>query len=336
MDIKRYGVWATPKTAGVEPDWHTQHVPTVVHSMEEARELAQRAYVNNDHWLFEPRELPPTVPGITAEMARDITYDAWSAIRKELRGRIGEIEAALAVAEAQRDTFEQKAKQLQDQLNEGRGTARPRWRIEVVAFADAMERKLRENDHKGHWDDCQVEYLLRRLREETKELATVAGDRDARSLTNEEEAAVVNEAADVANFAMMVADVCGGLMSGLECHPDDEVPRLRQRVADVAEELRKEQEQAAELRAKLKAATAGPDDVWYWTGAGDEPGSLTCPVVMLPEQLRAFVAAADAGRKVGAAFKPVGAALYLEVSGIEAEAHVKELQAAIAAIDRAP
>ena len=74
-----------------------------------------------------------------------------------------------------------------------------RWRPEVVWFADAMERKLRENDHKRHWTGMGMQYLSMRLTQERKELyaAIASGDPTL----------VLDEAADIANFAMMVADV---------------------------------------------------------------------------------------------------------------------------------
>jgi NTP pyrophosphatase (non-canonical NTP hydrolase) len=68
-------------------------------------------------------------------------------------------------------------------------------RPEVAAFAEVMERKLRENDHKDHWRYCTGTYLFNRLRGEVNELA--------RAKTADERLA---EAADVANFAMMIAD----------------------------------------------------------------------------------------------------------------------------------
>ena len=67
----------------------------------------------------------------------------------------------------------------------------------VQWFARQMEAKLRENDHKGGWDDCELGWLLRRLGQEVGELR--------RALKKEKH--VVREAADVANFAMMIADV---------------------------------------------------------------------------------------------------------------------------------
>jgi hypothetical protein len=84
-----------------------------------------------------------------------------------------------------------------------------RWQVQ--AFAEAMEARLVANDHKGGWEDCSIDYLIKRLRQETSELLKVAGDREARCLTVEEAERVRDEAADVANFAMMIADVCDGL-----------------------------------------------------------------------------------------------------------------------------
>lgn len=74
-----------------------------------------------------------------------------------------------------------------------------RWRPEVVAFADAMESKLRENDHKRPWYCLDMRTLSRRMTQEREELrrAVEAGD----------PAEVLREAADVANFCMMTADM---------------------------------------------------------------------------------------------------------------------------------
>lgn len=92
------------------------------------------------------------------------------------------------------------------------------FRPEVAWFADAMERKLRENEHKVDWKKEKSGYLLVRLEEETKELerALISGyehavceTTDASMSWRESDArAVLSEAADVANFAMMLADVC--------------------------------------------------------------------------------------------------------------------------------
>ena len=95
-------------------------------------------------------------------------------------------------------------------------------RPEVAAFADAMERKLRENDHKGGWRRCTRGYLLRRLATETRELRAALRRQErrlasARPLDPGEAAALaaeaLREAADVANFCLMLADDAGGLRS---------------------------------------------------------------------------------------------------------------------------
>ena len=78
------------------------------------------------------------------------------------------------------------------------------WCPEVVAFADAMEAQLRANDHKPGWKNDWSKDLLKRLREETDELEKTLEEPDYTGN-------ILKEAADVANFAMMIADVCGGL-----------------------------------------------------------------------------------------------------------------------------
>jgi hypothetical protein len=89
----------------------------------------------------------------------------------------------------------------------------------VAAFAQLMERALRDNDDKGGWSDCPYDYLLRRLGEETVELAeTVESVRWATPMEDRGDVpifrkvlALGREAADVANFAMMIADNAGAL-----------------------------------------------------------------------------------------------------------------------------
>jgi NTP pyrophosphatase (non-canonical NTP hydrolase) len=66
----------------------------------------------------------------------------------------------------------------------------------LARFAIEMERQLRANDHKTGWTDCEQRWLLNRLKQETAELE--------RALTSGKN--IVKETADVANFAMMIAD----------------------------------------------------------------------------------------------------------------------------------
>lgn len=82
-----------------------------------------------------------------------------------------------------------------------------------------MERKLRANDHKPGWKGDDRWALYHRLREETVELHNAmrdaerydTSDRGARRTPAQILAIAGREAADVANFAMMIADVCGAL-----------------------------------------------------------------------------------------------------------------------------
>lgn len=77
-------------------------------------------------------------------------------------------------------------------------------RPEVMKFAEAMERKLQENDYKGGWQDMWPGDLLRRI---DQEWAEVKG-------CNDEE--LLGEAADVANFLMMLCDVRGCLLEKMD------------------------------------------------------------------------------------------------------------------------
>lgn len=77
-------------------------------------------------------------------------------------------------------------------------------RDEVLLFAHVMEEKLSQNDWQGGWQNCPVDWLLSRVWEEMRELE-IAMQKPWNKAT------VVREAADVANFVMMIADVVGAL-----------------------------------------------------------------------------------------------------------------------------
>lgn len=80
-------------------------------------------------------------------------------------------------------------------------------RPSLQVFAEHMELRLRANDKKSSYQYCSQAYLLMRLKEETKELQSAL--RKLRLLAYKNDAAAANqvilEAADVANFAMMIA-----------------------------------------------------------------------------------------------------------------------------------
>ncbi len=122
-------------------------------------------------------------------------------------------------------------------------------RPEVAAFALLMEKKLRENDHKGGWKDCDRPYLLRRLGQESREL------QDA--VLGHAPLIVGDEAADVANFAMMLADVAGAL----DCAPSAPGPSN-----DALD--------AARYRYLRSAVMPQPRIDCYWTKEGNPTGGL--------------------------------------------------------------
>lgn len=72
-------------------------------------------------------------------------------------------------------------------------------RESVLFFAGEMEKKLRENDHKGGWDHLELEYLKKRLWEEVNELFVSINEGDYEN--------IIKEVADVGNFSMMIADI---------------------------------------------------------------------------------------------------------------------------------
>lgn len=83
-------------------------------------------------------------------------------------------------------------------------------RKEVQWFAQEMEAKLLENDHKDGWQGCRFSALFPRLRQESDELLVKAHplhlDTMAEKLTVEDACELIRECADIANFAMMIAD----------------------------------------------------------------------------------------------------------------------------------
>lgn len=74
----------------------------------------------------------------------------------------------------------------------------------VRKFSDFMESKLRKNDHRDGWSHSSNEFLLSRLQAEVDELHESVRQHDPPMI-------IAQEAADVANFAMMLADNAGAL-----------------------------------------------------------------------------------------------------------------------------
>jgi len=86
-------------------------------------------------------------------------------------------------------------------------------RSPLILFAKRMEDKLRENDHKTGWLNDSMWSLFKRILDEGHELSNVImiyeamkeSEPDASKIEMLER--IIDEAADVANFAMMVADL---------------------------------------------------------------------------------------------------------------------------------
>lgn len=110
----------------------------------------------------------------------------------------------------------------------------------VDRFAARVVMKLRANDHKGPWDKCTPSWLLGCLRDEVRELVS-----EIQAPTLEPER-VVSECCDVAAFAMMIADVVGGLPRA-DLHVG-ELP-LRPTPVDLTIAYARAAEQNASLRA---------------------------------------------------------------------------------------
>lgn len=77
------------------------------------------------------------------------------------------------------------------------------FRPSVRWFAEQMELALQRNDRKGGWSNCSDDFLWQRLGSEREELRYAMFPDDPSAVDKEQ---VVAEAADVANFAMMIAD----------------------------------------------------------------------------------------------------------------------------------
>ena len=97
------------------------------------------------------------------------------------------------------------------------GAVRP----EVYAFALLMEHELRANDHKPGWKNEKPALLINRVWDEAHELWDAIFPREDRT---ENKDRIGSEAADVANMAMMVADVCGCLDATLSGQQGGAVP----------------------------------------------------------------------------------------------------------------
>ncbi len=101
--------------------------------------------------------------------------------------------AQYKVIEKQREQLQvsqQEVKRLREAL---------RVRPAVISMAVLMEQQLSKNDDRTGWQTCTWTFLMRRLREEVSELGYALRHKGLSET-------VPQESADVANFAMMIAD----------------------------------------------------------------------------------------------------------------------------------
>ena len=139
-----------------------------------------------------------------------IVTDILAELRKHDGEQIGFVRDAIAEIERRDraiDIAERQNAKLHDELEVatariGNLEAQVRAvREPVAAFARLMERNLRANDHKGvdGWRRMSLLWLLKRLGQEYDELAKALESKDAERIES--------ECADVANFAMGIADI---------------------------------------------------------------------------------------------------------------------------------
>jgi hypothetical protein len=85
---------------------------------------------------------------------------------------------------------------------------KPKPRLPVMQFAYEMETQLKINDHKNGWGSEHYEYLNRQLTKNFLKLCRLleSTDRDKEEITR--------RCANMANFAMMIADNYGQLEGG--------------------------------------------------------------------------------------------------------------------------
>jgi len=75
-------------------------------------------------------------------------------------------------------------------------------RAVVESFAKEMEKQLRANEYKGGWEDCTARHLLDEL--QRNYIAIISA-----FLNNDCDGDITRRCANVANFAMMIADNFG-------------------------------------------------------------------------------------------------------------------------------
>lgn len=121
------------------------------------------------------------------------------------------VAGSLSTAEEALEAAQAEARELRAELARVRELC-----PEVIAFAHLMQHKLNMNAHrdssgKRGWKSCSPQFLMDKLYEEVLELTIAIHEGDSAK-------SIRQEAADVGNIAMMLADVCGALSQTAEQH----------------------------------------------------------------------------------------------------------------------
>lgn len=191
-------------------------------------------------------------------------------------------DARAILAGALEDAVERavKAEKERDELD---STASFVLRPEVAAFAMLMEERLLLNDHKAGWKNDDLLALVARLHDETSKLVRRAwGSRPK----------IGGDAADVANFAMMIADVSGALDAGVlrararieAHHPNDKGVT---RAADECQQQACLEVRESDVHARVRALRVGADEGYVLTE------HLILTMARERDALRVRLAAAD-------------------------------------------
>jgi hypothetical protein len=205
-----------------------------VGSQRAAARLLERARLSL-HDAFEGNEThdpqPPAEPSwLELNEALCVAYDLMRQLRRLLALAVTEslgghslgtedlleaiqlLRTSAAQERLQHSDLEERITELdakQQRLRERASRHEPWPRGMVLWFAVEMERQLRANDHKGGWQNCSRHFLRDKLQEEYDELCAALEQLGGGNPSPAQRRDVCNEAADLANLAMMVADLYG-------------------------------------------------------------------------------------------------------------------------------
>ncbi len=240
--------WINANEKRPDPKYDKKYVCRDINNKSDTRYLYWNDIPTYFEWLDES-ESPPLNEGVEEFKNIDEAFDHWAKqyevpLFSERYAR----EAFRACVKNYRDGFyypngfdyKSEQNEIEEQIDkiDKMLTSQPRsesglveLRPAVKWFAEIMEAKLKANDHKSGWLNNTPDSLLTRLKEETKELIEVLEWRkrdtgrsagDGLLVTDVSNEKIINEAADIANFAMMIADLFGSEIGDEKAHTKDQ------------------------------------------------------------------------------------------------------------------